>query len=160
MINLKKIMAMLLSLLIFSSCNSQEKKNSNETTNREVKKMKIEFNFYPSSGGNAIYTIVCSDDILYIKNLEPVGNETSDYKKKLTEKEIKRVKQVVYEVIKREDVETEIILDTWRVELIIDGDIYYNKSDVNLKTLPIDIKNLLDLLIEDSTVKIDLYGFS
>lgn len=160
MINSKKIIVLLISLLIFTSCNSQDEKSVTETTNKRVEKMDVEFNFYPSSGGNAIYTIDYSDDSLYIKNLEPTGDEVTEYKKPLTEKEVLRIKQTVSELEKRDDVETEIILDAWRVELIIDGVIYYNESDVKLETLPADIKNLLNLLIQDSTVKIDLYGFS
>jgi len=122
--------------------------------------MKVEFNFYPSSGGSAIYTIDYYNDSLYIKNLEPTGNELTDFKKYLSENEIERVKQMVSKLKKRDVIETNIILDAWRVELIIDGIIYYNESDVKLETLPTDIKSLLNLLIEESTVKIDLYGFS
>jgi hypothetical protein len=159
MVKSNKITILLLSLLVFSSCNSQEKKTIDDTVIRGGEKMKVEFNFYPSSGGDPIYTITYSDEILYVKKLEFI-DEITEYKKKFTKNEDKRVKQAVLEVKKREDIETEIIADAWRMELIVDGDIFYNKSDINLKTLPADIKNLLNLLIEDSIVKIDLYGFS
>lgn len=161
MIKLRKIIALFLSLLIFTSCcNSQEKKIADKITNKEVEEMNVKFNFYPSSGGNVIYTIDYSNDSLYIKKLEPEGNEATEFKKHLTENEIKSIKQAVSKLEKRSDVETEIILDSWRLELIINDVIYYNESDVSFKTLPTDIKNLLNLLIENSTVKIDLYGFS
>ena len=122
--------------------------------------MRIEFNFYPSSGGSAIYTIDYHNDSLCIKNLEPTENEATEFKRYLSESEIEKVKQTISKLKKRDNIETDIILDAWRVELIIDGVIYYNESDVRLETLPTDIKSLLNLLIEGSTVKIDLYGFS
>lgn len=158
MIKLNYIIALL--LLIFSSCNSQEKKSADERTNKSNEEMKLEFNFYPSSGGQAIYIIDYSSDGLYIKNLEPTENEVSEFKKLLNEKEKKRIKQAISELKKRKDIQTEIVLDAWRVELIIDGVVYYNESDVKLETLPTDIKNILNLFIEGSTVKIDLYEFS
>lgn len=160
MIEIKKILGVFLSFVIVSSCSSQQKKTSDETTSREVKGMEIEFNFYPSSGGNAIYRIDCYRDFICVKKLGYAEKEFTVFKKKLTDKEIKRIGQVLSEVIRRQDIETEIILDTWRVELIIDGEIYYNESDVNLNTLPIDIKNLLNLLLENSNITIDLYSFS
>ncbi len=160
MIKSKNIIVLLLSLLNFSSCNSQENKSVDETTNKSDEKMKLEFYFYPSSGGKAIYTIEYSGNSLYINNLEPTGNEATEYKKHLTKNEIKKIKQAILELKKRDDIETEIILDAWRVELIIDGVLYYNDSDVKLETLPTDIKKILNLLIEGSTVKIVLHGFS
>jgi hypothetical protein len=159
MIKSKKIIAQLSSVLIFISCNSQEKKTVNNT-HTENEKMKIEFNFYPSSGGNAIYTVDYSEGVLYVKNLESGKIENADYKKIFADNEIKKINQAVSELKQRKDVETEIILDSWRIELIIDGVIFYNESDVKLETLPSDIRNLLNLLIDESTVKIDLYGFS
>ncbi len=156
----RKLIVLLLSPLFFTSCNSQENKSEDKTIIKRDENMKVEFNFYPSSGGSAIYTIDYYNDSLYIKNLEPTGNELTDFKKYLSENEIERVKQMVSKLKKRDVIETNIILDAWRVELIIDGIIYYNESDVKLETLPTDIKSLLNLLIEESTVKIDLYGFS
>ncbi len=156
----RKIIVLLLSLLIFTSCNSQEKKSDDKTTIKIDENMRVEFNFYPSSGGSAIYTIDYHNDSLCIKNLEPIGNEATEFKRYLSESEIEKVNQTVLKLKKRDNIETDIILDAWRVELIIDGVIYYNESGVKLETLPTDIKSLLNLLIEGSTVKIDLYGFS
>lgn len=122
--------------------------------------MEIEFNFYPSSGGSAIYTINYYNDTLCIKNLEPVENEVTEFKKNLSENDIERIKQIVSQLEMRDDVEADIILDAWRIELIINGVIYYNESGVNLDMLPPNIRSLFNLLIEGTTVKIDLYGFS
>ncbi len=155
----RKIIVLLLSLLIFS-CNSQEKKSDDKIIIKRDENMRVEFNFYPSSGGSPIYTIDCHNDSLRIKNLKPTGNETAEFKKYLSGSEIEKVNQTVSKLKKRDNIETDIILDAWRVELIIDGIIYYNESGVRLETLPNDIKSLLNLLIEGSTVKIDLYGFS
>lgn len=58
MIKSKKIIVQLLSLLIFTSCNSQEKKSNDKTIIKRDENMKVEFDFYPSSGGNAIYTMI------------------------------------------------------------------------------------------------------
>lgn len=157
---MSKIINTVIILIIFSSVSCTEPLRNKKTSFKEVEKMNLKFNFYPSSGGSVIYTIDYSNDSLYIKKLRPEENEATEFKKHLTEDEIKSIKQAVSKLKKRENVETDIILDAWRVELIIDGVIYYNKSGVNLKTLPADIKNLLSLLIENSTVKIDLYGFS
>ena len=70
------------------------------------------------------------------------------------------LKRIVDLIKQRDDLETEIILDSWRVELIIGSKIYYNESDVRLNNLPGDIKKLFDFLIKRSTVEIDLYDFS
>ena len=160
MIYLKKRILMLLFLITILSCNLQNKKTDKETTDKR-ENIKIEINFYSSSGGCAIYTInYYNDSCLCIKNLEPTKNEFSEHKKILSENEVKKIKQIVSELKKRDDIETNIVLDAWRMELIIDDVIYYNESGITLETLPDDVKKLLYALIEGVSVKISLYGFS
>lgn len=55
----------ILLLLTITSCNSQVTKIDGEITVRQDENVKIEFNFYPSSGGSVIYTIKYYVDILY-----------------------------------------------------------------------------------------------
>jgi hypothetical protein len=160
MIKSKRIVLAFLSLAISYSCSSQEGRTRNPTTIAVTEKMKIEIKFYPSSGGKAIYTIDYSEGVIEIKNLDLIGDSEKEYRKFLNDDEIKKVEHAISGVKKREELEDEIILDSWRIELKINGVIYYNKSNVNLKTLPPDVENILKLLIEDSTIKIDLFGFS
>lgn len=122
--------------------------------------MEVQINFYPSSGGDAVYTVVLLKDSLEIKDLGSRNNKGAIYRKVLNIEELRKIMEAIKEVRQREEVETEIILDSWRAELFINGNKYYNESDVRIKTLPKDIKSLLILLIKGSTVKIDLYGFS
>lgn len=122
--------------------------------------MKIHINFYPSSGGNPIYIISLLGDNLEIKDLGSLKNKGKVFNKILRKEELTRVREAVDKIGQRTDVETEIILDSWRVELSINGDKYYNESGIRIETLPEDIRNLYELLIKKSKVKIDLYSFS
>ena len=150
----------ILLLLTITSCNSQATKIDGEITVRQDENVKIEFNFYPSSGVSVIYTIKYYGDSLCVKKLEPRGNEVTDFKKHLSDKEVDKIKQVVSTLKKRGDVETDLVFDTWRVELLINDTIYYNELGGTIETLPTDVKSLLNLLIEESSVEIELYGFS
>lgn len=122
--------------------------------------MDIQINFYPSSGGNAIYAITLLGDNLEIKDLGSSKNKGKVFNKVLSKGESDKVKQVVSKIEHRSDVETEVILDSWRVELLINGDRYYNESGIRIETLPEDIRNLYEFLVKKSKVKIDLYSFS
>ena len=148
---MKKYILITLSFFISIFCFSQDNK---------CNEMEIQVNFYPSSGGDAVYTIVLLKDSLEIRDLGSRNNKGAIYRKVLNKEELRKIKQAVKEVRQREEVETEIILDSWRAELFINGNKYYNESGVRIKTLPKDIKSLLELFIRGSTVKIDLYDFS
>ncbi len=153
---MKNILVIIISIL-FISCNSQEKQNRINKENP----MNITVKFYPSSGGDAIYIISVINDNLIIKNSEPLeGQNEQLYTRKLNTKELNVLRDKVNSIQRRKDVETEIILDSWRSEVLIDDIVYFNESGLTLKSLPMDIQKLINFLIKDSKVKIDLYGFS
>ena len=81
------------------------------------------------------------------------------YKGKITKDKIEEIEKITSR-LKPNNIEPDIILDSWRIELIINGIIYYNKTKVTKETLPKDIRQLLYVLIKNSTVGIDLYDFS
>lgn len=145
---------LLIYLFLFNSCSSQDKKSAivNDDT------LKVEFYFYPSSGGNSVYNVVYENGIVKVKNNENVNNNT--FNRKFTEEENKEIIKKLNYIKVSKNITTEIILDSWRIELKIDSKIFYNKSGIKIKDLPDDIKILLNMLIKDSKVKIDLYDFS
>lgn len=149
-------------LLLFSSCQFQDKKQSDkiQSVSNSTDKMNVLINFYPSSGGDSIYTIEINESTLQIINHEEVNVKKAVFYKKLTYSENKKISSLIKDLTKRKVVDTEIILDSWRVELKVNDEIYYNESDVKIKSLPIDIKNLIEYVLRESKVKIDLYGFS
>ena len=81
------------------------------------------------------------------------------YKGKITKDKIEEIERITSK-LKPNNIEPDIILDSWRIELIINGITYYNKTKVTKETLPKDIRQLLYILIKNSTVGIDLYDFS
>ena len=131
--------------MIFS-CNPQESNGHK----KENPILKIEYNFYPSSGGEPIYRVLYSDEEVVVENLE----HSHTYKGKIEEIES------ITSRLKPNNIEPDIILDSWRIELIINDITYYNKTKVTKETLPKDIRQLLYILIKNSTVDIDLYDFS
>jgi hypothetical protein len=149
---MRKYILMCLLLFLVMTCNSQEK---------PVDDLKLETYFYPSSGGGAIYSIELKNDSLIVKNHEPINkSENSLFIKKLSNEELNNLSQIVDLVKKRENVQPEIVLDSWRVEVKVNGVTVYDESDVRIKTLPEDIKRLINFLTKNSTVKIELYDFS
>ena len=143
------------SLFMNTSCNS--------TCNpkEEVNIKEILINFFPSSGGNAIYTIAFKNGNVTIKNNEPLNKDTIEvYTKKISDNELKELEKLIQLVNKRSILDADTILDSWRIELIINGDRYYNESGVRIETLPADTKDLINFITKESSVKIDLYGFS
>ena len=81
------------------------------------------------------------------------------YKGKITKDKIEEIEKITSR-LKPNNIEPDIILDSWRIELIINGITYYNETKVTKETLPKDIRQLLYILIKNSTVDIDLYDFS
>ena len=81
------------------------------------------------------------------------------YKGKITKDKIEEIENITSR-LKPDNIEPDIILDSWRIELIINGITYYNKTKVTKETLPKDIRQLLYILIKNSTVDINLYDFS
>lgn len=134
---------LLISVVIFSQKSSE----------------KLIFNFYPSSGGSAIYVITLEKDSIKINNYGS-RNSIRNFERKLTKKELKCLEKLISKAKSRQDIETNVVLDSWRAELLIDGQVYYNESKISIKTLPKDIKKLLKFLAKKSTLEIDLYGFA
>ena len=144
-----KILILLL-MLIFS-CNPQESNGHK----KENPILKIEYNFYASSGGEPIYRVLYCDEEVIVENLE----HSHTYKGKITKDKIEEIERITSR-LKPNNIEPDIILDSWRIELIINGITYYNKTKGTKETLPKDIRQLLYVLIKNSTVDIDLYDFS
>ena len=147
---MENIKILILLLMLIFSCNPQE---SNE--HKEDSMLKIEYNFYASSGGEPIYRVLYCDEEVVVENLE----HSHTYKGKITKDKIEEIEKITSR-LKPNNIEPDIILDSWRIELIINGIIYYNKTKVTKETLPKDIRQLLYILIKNSTVDIDLYDFS
>lgn len=141
----------ILILLLIFSCNPQESNG-----HKEDSMLKIEYNFYASSGGEPIYRVLYFDEEVVVENLE----HSHTYKGKITKDKIEEIENIISKLKPNNDIEPDIILDSWRIELIINGITYYNKTKVTKETLPKDIRQLLYVLIKNSTVDIDLYDFS
>lgn len=146
---MENIKILILLLMLIFSCNPQE---SNE--HKEDSMLKIEYNFYASSGGEPIYRVLYCDEEVVVENLE----HSHTYKGKITKDKIEEIEKITSR-LKPNNIEADIILDSWRIELIINGITYYNKTKVTKETLPKDIRQLLYILIKNSTVDIDLYDF-
>ena len=141
----------ILILLLIFSCNPQESNGHK----KENPILKIEYNFYASSGGEPIYRVLYFDEEVVVENLE----YSYIYKGKIAKDKIEEIEKITSK-LKPNNIEPDIILDSWRIELIINDITYYNKIKVTKDTLPKDIRQLLYILIKNSTVDIDLYDFS
>ena len=141
----------ILILLLIFSCNPQESNGHK----KENPVLKIEYNFYASSGGEPIYRVLYFDEEVVVENLE----YSYIYKGKIAKDKIEEIEKITSK-LKPNNIEPDIILDSWRIELIINGITYYNKTKVTKETLPKDIRQLLYVLIKNSTVYINLYDFS
>ena len=149
---MKNIKILILLLILIFSCNPQESNGHK----KENPILKIEYNFYASSGGEPIYRVLYFDEEVVVENLE----HSHTYKGKITKDKIEEIERITSKLKPNNDIEPDIILDSWRIELIINGITYYNKTKVTKETLPKDIRQLLYILIKNSTVDIDLYDFS
>ena len=148
---MKNIKILILWLILIFSCNPQESNGHK----KENPILKIEYNFYASSGGYPIYRVLYCDKEVVVENLE----HSHTYKGKITKDKIEEIESITSR-LKPNNIESDIILDSWRIELIINDITYYNKIKVTKDTLPKDIRQLLYILIKNSTVDIDLYDFS
>ena len=148
---MENIKILILLLMLIFSCNPQEGNGHK----KENPVLKIEYNFYPSSGGEPIYRVLYFDEEVVVENLE----QSHIYTGKITKDKIEEIERITSK-LKPTNIEPDIILDSWRIELIINGITYYNKTEVTKETLPKDIRQLLYILIKNSTVDIDLYDFS
>ena len=149
---MENIKILILLLMMIFSCNPQESNGHK----KENPILKIEYNFYPSSGGEPIYRVLYFDEEVVVENLE----HSHTYKGKITKDKIEEIENIISKLKPNNDIEPDIILDSWRIELIINDITYYNKTKVTKETLPKDIRQLLYILIKNSTVGIDLYDFS
>ena len=149
---MKNIKILILLLMLIFSCNPQE----SNTYKKENPILKIEYNFYASSGGEPIYRVLYCDEEVVVENLE----HSHTYKGKIAKDKIEEIESIISKLKPNNDIEPDIILDSWRIELIINGITYYNKTKVTKETLTKDIRQLLYILIKNSTVDIDLYDFS
>ena len=148
---MKTLKIVILLLMLIFSCNPQESNGHK----KENPILKIEYNFYASSGGEPIYRVLYFDEEVIVENLE----HSHTYKGKITKDKIEEIENITSK-LKPNNIEPDIILDSWRIELIINDITYYNKTKVTKETLPKDIRQLLYILIKNSTVDIDLYDFS
>ena len=149
---MKNIKILILLLMLMFSCNPQE----SNAYKKENPILKIEYNFYASSGGYPIYRVLYCDKEVVVENLE----HSHTYKGKITKDKIEEIEKITSKLKPNNDIEPDIILDSWRIELIINDITYYNKIKVTKDTLPKDIRQLLYILIKNSTVDIGLYDFS
>lgn len=135
-----------------TSCKSQDKK---------LEIMEIGLYFYPSSGGDVIYSVDIKDYSLVVKNHAPLDTtKLTDYKGTLSKTDIDSISNFTRNLIYRETFDNEIVLDSWRLVLKVNGRKMYEKTDFSIKDLPKDVKNLVKYLMKISPVEIDLYGFS
>ena len=148
---MENIKILILLLMLIFSCNPQEGNGHK----KENPVLKIEYNFYASSGGEPIYRVLYFDEEVVVENLE----YSYIYKGKIAKDKIEEIEKITSK-LKPNNIEPDIILDSWRIELIINDITYYNKIKVTKDTLPKDIRQLLYILIKNSTVGIDLYDFS
>ena len=148
---MKNIKTLILLLLLIFSCNPQESNGYK----KENPILKIEYNFYASSGGEPIYRVLYFDEEVVVENLE----HSHTYKGRITKDKIEEIERITSR-LKPNNIEPDIILDSWRIELIINDITYYNETKVTKETLPKDIRQLLYILIKNSTVDIGLYDFS
>ena len=148
---MKNIKILILLLILIFSCNPQESNGHK----KENPILKIEYNFYASSGGEPIYRVLYFNEEVVVENLE----YSYIYKGKIAKDKIEEIENITSR-LKPNNIEPDIILDSWRIELIINDITYYNKIKVTKDTLPKDIRQLLYILIKNSTVDIDLYDFS
>ena len=148
---MENIKILILLLMLIFSCNPQEGNGHK----KENPVLKIEYNFYASSGGEPIYRVLYFDEEVVVENLE----YSYIYKGKIAKDKIEEIEKITSK-LKPNNIEPDIILDSWRIELIINGITYYNETKVTKDTLPKDIRQLLYILIKNSTVGIDLYDFS
>ena len=148
---MKTLKIVILLLMLIFSCNPQESNGHK----KENPILKIEYNFYASSGGEPIYRVLYFDEEVIVENLE----HSHTYKGKITKDKIEEIENITSK-LKPNNIEPDIILDSWRIELIINDITYYNETKVTKETLPKDIRQLLYILIKNSTVDIDLYDFS
>ena len=148
---MENIKILILLLMLIFSCNPQEGNGHK----KENPILKIEYNFYPSSGGEPIYRVLYFNEEVVVENLE----HSHTYKGKIAKDKIEEIEKITSK-LKPNNIEPDIILDSWRIELIINSITYYNKTKVTKDTLPKDIRRLLYILVKNSTVGIDLYDFS
>lgn len=151
---MKKYFFCTIFIVFFGACNSKDKPKDSVISSYKVK---IQFNFYPSSGGNAIYEVDYNDGHIKIKNNE---NSNDVFRIKLNKEQNAKIVEITNRIRIAPNTTTEVVLDSWRIELKINGKVYYNKSGVKIKDLPTEIGVLLDYLLRGSTVRIDLYDFS
>lgn len=138
----------ILQLMLFS-CHS----NQHKFYKLEV----LELNFYSSSGGDAIFKIKLKNDTLDIYSMGSLENDKFlHYQKIIKQNELQKLNKLISKLKPDNDLEQNVILDSWRIELIINNKIFYNKSSVKINDLPNNIQKIFSLLTKDSSVKIIL----
>lgn len=139
------------------SCGSPQ---IEQVSHDEIQELSIQFNFYPSSGGSAIYTVALVGDTVQIVKHEPLGNEPVFFSRLLSKQDVEAVGDQVSSLRRSSEIVADVILDSWRIEVLIHGDTYFNKSGVRLRDLPMEYRRLFNLLTKGSTVEVDLFDFS
>ena len=97
----------ILILLLIFSCNPQESNGHK----KENPILKIEYNFYASSGGEPIYRVLYCDEEVVVENLE----NSHTCKGKITKDKIEEIERITSK-LKPNNIEPDIILDSWRIE--------------------------------------------
>ena len=82
---MKNIKTLILLLLLIFSCNPQESNG-----HKEDSMLKIEYNFYASSGGEPIYRVLYCDEEVIVENLE----HSQTYKGKITKDKIEEIEKI------------------------------------------------------------------
>ncbi len=148
---MKFIFINMLILSFLCSCEMREKK---QIPNGGIS---LEFNFYPSSSINSIFKVSYTDGLVKVIQRK---EKMILFERKLKSEENIKLLEILNKVEKRENLKDNIILDSWRLELRVNQELFFNKTNIQIDSLPIDVKNLLLFLIKDSPIKIDLYSFS
>ena len=157
---MKKTLVILLFFYCISlpSCHLQGKKELSQSNNHYYS---ILLMFYPTGVEEDVrYSISVVNDSLNVKKFfSRDNNGTSEYIAQLSYNQTKRLERLVSD-IKTKYQNTDVIVDTWGVTLIINDQVVYETNDFSFELPPNEIKDVINYLVSLSKIKIELDGFS